>query len=127
MTDTRTFPLADILSITTGRLLSREHMGGIYKLLDFMTGDNLMTHQLGRGADACRPALLAQHPQLEGVEPPDDIEAVEVLAWLCATEQQHGIELPVTPLAEWQHINPIEELCDMVGPERVYVVPVEQP
>jgi hypothetical protein len=128
----RLFPLADILSMTTGLLLSRRHMDGIYQICDWMTGESLMTHQLPRAADACGPALLDQHPQLRGIEPPADLDVPDLMAWLANTEREHGEELPVTPLAAgtWQHQNPIEELCDMVGAERVIVAPLppkEQP
>lgn len=126
MTNARTFALADILTMTTGRLMSARGIEAVYDLANWMTGDNLMTHQLPRAADICGPALLAQHPQLVGVEPPQDIDVPDLMAWLADTERQHGQELPVVPLADgaWEHRNPIEELCDMVGPEKVYVVPV---
>lgn len=122
----RLFPLADILSMTTGRLLSRRHMDGIYEIANHMTGDNFFTHQLPRAAEACGPALLGQHPQLRDVTPPEDIDAPDLMAWLADTERQHGDQLPVTPLpaGAWQHQNPIEELCDMVGAERVIVAPL---
>ena len=125
MTTPRAFPLADILTMTTGRLLSPRHMDAVYDLANHMTGDNLMTHQLPRAAEACGPALLAQHPQLEGVEPPQGIDAPDLMAWLANAEHEHGEQLPVTPLpaGAWERRNPIEELCDMVGPERVIVVP----
>lgn len=122
----RHYPLDDILTVTTGRLLSRRHMDGLYDLLDYMTGDSLMTHQLPRAADACSPALLAQHPQLRDVQPPQDIDASDLLAWVTDAERTYGETLPVAPLepGAWQHQNPIEELCDMVGPEKVVVAPM---
>jgi hypothetical protein len=120
----RDFTLDDILTVTTGRLLSRRHMDGLYDLLGYMTGDNLMTHQLPRAADACAPALLDQHPHLRGVEPPADIDPADLLAWIVNAEGEHGETLPVTPLPpdNWERRNPIEELCDMVEPEKVIVV-----
>jgi len=45
---TKDFHISDILSITDGRLVSTRHMDGIYEILNFMTGDNLFTHQLPR-------------------------------------------------------------------------------
>jgi hypothetical protein len=39
---TRPFHLGDVLTITTGRLVSPRHMDGVYDVLNFMTGDNLM-------------------------------------------------------------------------------------
>jgi hypothetical protein len=125
LTQPRLYPLADILSVTTGRLLSHRHMDGLYDLLGYMTGDTLFTHQLPRAADTCAPALLAQHPQLRDVTPPDGIDVHDLMAWITDTELLHGAELPVAPLdpGAWQRQNPVEELCDMVGPERVIVFP----
>lgn len=123
-TEGREFPLADILSVTTERPLSRRHMDGLYDILGYMTGDSLMTHQLPRANDACKPVLLLQHPQLDGVVPPEGIDAPDLMAWLANAEREYGETLPVQPLAVWEHQNPIEELCDMVGPEKVFVVPV---
>jgi hypothetical protein len=126
MTDTehREFDLADILSITTGRLLSRDHMGGVYRILGFMTGEDLMTHQLPRAAEACRPVLLAQHPSLVGVEPPDDMAVPALFAWLAEQEETYGHRLPVAPIAHWEHRNPLTELLERIAPERVVVVEV---
>ncbi|MGA5372315.1 hypothetical protein ACPCSD_14705 [Streptomyces griseoincarnatus] len=124
--ENRAYPLADILTMTTGRLLSPRHMDAVYDLANWMTGDNLMTHQLPRAADACGPALLAQHPQLQGVEPPADIDVPDLMAWLANAEREHGEHLPVAPLAagQWDRQDPLEELCDMVGPEKVIVAPL---
>lgn len=121
---TKTYALDDILTVTTGRLLSRRHMDGLYDLLGYMTGDDLMTHQLPRAADACAPALLEQHPQLRNVEPPADADQADLLAWIDWAGREYGTELPVEPLTagRWDRRNPIEELCDMVGPEKVIVV-----
>ena len=65
---TKKFHLGDVLSITTGRLVSPRHMDGVYDILNFMTGDNLFTHQLPRASDECKPHLLAQFPQLAEVD-----------------------------------------------------------
>lgn len=117
--------LADILSVSTGRLLSRKGMGGIYRVLNDLTGDDLMTHQLPRAADHCQPGLISQHPFLADVTPPpEDCPVADLMVWLEAMEQQHGTELEVLPVAGWEHRNPIEELCDMIGSERVFVAPV---
>lgn len=64
MTTNRTFPLGDVLSITTGRFLSSRGMDGIYEILNYMTGDNLFTHQLPRAIDECAPWLLRRYPHL---------------------------------------------------------------
>jgi hypothetical protein len=60
----RLFHISDVLSITTGRLVSSRHMEGIYDILNFLTGDELLTHQLPRAAKECEPWLKTQFPQL---------------------------------------------------------------
>jgi hypothetical protein len=124
VTEPRTYALADILTMTTGRLLSPRRIEAVYDIANWMTGDHLMTHQLPHAADTCGPALLTQHPQLEDVAPPEDIDVPDLMAWLANAEREHGEQLPVTPLAAgvWEHRDPIKELCDMVGPEKVIAV-----
>ncbi len=61
---TKKFHLGDVLSITTGRLVSSRHIDGVYEILNFMTDDNLFTHQLPRAMGECRPHLLRQFSQL---------------------------------------------------------------
>ena len=120
----RHFDLGDIFSITTGQLVSPRHMDGVYDILGFMTGEALMTHQLPRAMDACRPELLRQHPQLTAVEVPDlPHEHKPWMVWLDEMKLEYGMMLPVTPLAAFEHRNPIEELCEMVGEEKVFVFP----
>ena len=63
---TKKFHLGDILSITRDNLVSPRHIGGVYDILNFMTGDNLHTHQLTRASDECKPYLIEQFPQLTG-------------------------------------------------------------
>ena len=62
------FHIGDVLSITTGKMVSPTGMDGIYKILNFMTGEDLYTHQLPRAMRVCAPHLLQQHPQLAEVQ-----------------------------------------------------------
>lgn len=124
---TRDFDLGDILSITADCLCSPRHVEGLYDILDYMTGDALMTHQLPRAAEACAPALIAQQPQLGAITPPiwDETGDVkeQVFAWLDEMKMQYGMELPVRPLDEWHHMDPIQELVERTEtPARIMVV-----
>lgn len=121
---TREFPLADALSVTTEKLLSRRHMDGIYEILSYMTGQSLFTHQLGDACDKAKPALISQHPQLAELQPPDGLDRADLMAWLVEAERVHGETIKVTPLSDWEHRDPIEDLCDKVGAEKAFVVPV---
>jgi hypothetical protein len=96
---------------------------GVYEILNFMTRDNLFTHQLPRASDECRPALLAQHPQLVNVDA-TGVNKENWRKWLDEQITRFGESLQVTALEAGAHDrrNPLDELVDMVGPDRVLPV-----
>jgi len=124
---TRTFTAAQIAT-GFGRLITS--IDDAYAVLNHMTGDNLYTHQLPRALAATHESMVNQHPWLADVDdmaedalgrystPKEAMQEVELLL-----NGRHGHTLPLVPLAQWEHRDPIEELCDMVGTERVYVAP----
>jgi hypothetical protein len=113
MSKTRAFHLGDILSITTGRLVSPRHIDGVYDILNFMTGDNLFTHQLPRASRECEGPLLAQHPDLRNVAVPEDFGGKDgVDRWLAGQVAMYGETREVTPLGSSDHtrIDPFTEM-----------------
>lgn len=120
------FPLADALTITTGKLLSRRHMDGVYKILNFMTQDSLFTHQLPRACEAMQPVLLDQHPWLAELNPPDGIDKAALLAWLTDVESRYPGSVVVTAAPErWQRRDPLAELDQLAGNRPVLAVRVD--
>lgn len=119
---TRDYPLGDILSVTTGRLLSRDGMDGIYRILAYLTGDEIYTHQIPAAIDATHLGVLSQHPQLVGVTPVTNADLDDVGTWLTAQEQRFGSSLPLAPVPGWGAHDPIQELVDRFGPDRVIPV-----
>jgi hypothetical protein len=129
------FHISDVLSITTGRLMSTRHMEGIYDILNYMTQDNLFTHQLPRAGDECKPWILFQHPDLDSPEMHfalgELVEMLEtpsgkaepdklILGWLSKiTSGQYGIKidemLSIEPLYPEDHEvrDPLEEAREM--------------
>jgi len=114
MTAPREFDLGAILTVTTGRYLL-DDVGDLYDILNFMTGDNLFTHQLVRAGDECRRPLLFQHPELAAVEVPTfygETSAVRdgYSQWLDEQRAIYGASLAVWPL-EGGHvvIDPLTE------------------
>lgn len=106
------------MSAATGRLVSPRHIGGVYDILGFMSGQELMTHQLPRVSRECEPSLRAQHPELCAVEIPDDLDTeVKVLAWLVTLYPQFGeaVSVKALPLEDHTVIDPIAEF-KMVNP-----------
>lgn len=104
------FCIGDVLSITTGRLVSREGMDGVYKILNYMSGENLMTHQLPRVSRECKPVLLEQYPQLGEIDA-SGVNKDNLEVWLAKQANKYSEYLEVTPLLKSQHkhVNPFDE------------------
>lgn len=111
MTASRDFHLGDVLTVLTGRMLSPRGMDGVYDILDFLTGGSLLTHQLVRALSECRGPLLAQHPDLAGVDVP---ELAQVAEWLDEQVARFGETRTVATVPEHhQRIDPIKEAAAM--------------
>jgi hypothetical protein len=135
---TKPFPLATVLTVTTGRLCCP--ISDVYAILNHMTGDNLYTHQLPRAMDECRPWLLRAFPLLGTVDAADlalldamlpqaDTPDEAVAAWVY---MMHERGLPdkyaVSPIPADDHerLDPVSELVAMMGKERVIVVKAKE-
>lgn len=141
----KVFHIGDVLSVTTGRLVSSRHMDGVYDILNFLTTDDLFTHQLPRACEECKPWLRTQFPRLFPDNPLmtgllsgldanlKDIPKTEIPAavarWVEAARIAVGLPemLPVYEMGADMHvqIDPIEELESMVGKDRLIVVQTE--
>lgn len=123
MPASRSFHLGDVLSITTGILLSPRRIEGIYDILNFMTGDSLYTHQLPRVSKEARPFLIEQHPWLADIDSTGcDAETYEAMmaGWIA----KHGETVSVQPMPKDAHerIDPLSELAESIHPEKIIVV-----
>lgn len=123
MAEIKDFHISDILTVTTGKLVSSRHMAGIYDVLEWMTGGPVWTHQIPRIGREAKPVLLAAHPQLaeadcEGVTPENIND--RIVGWVA----QFGETLPVPRMGADQHerVDPISELAEKVHPSRILVV-----
>lgn len=121
--NTQTFPLGTILTVTTGRLLC--DMDDLYKILEFMAGEPVWTHQLPRVSDEATPHLLAQFPRLKEIEVPEQFEGdtreelqEAVFEWLDKQIEIYGNSFTVRPLPTEDHtsIDPISEIR-MIRPD----------
>ncbi len=138
--ETKRFDLGTVLSATTGRLLTKRFdsgdngIGDLYKLLGWMTDDSPFTHQLPRFSQECKPWLLKWFPELAAADESLWVldEKVKSLGpehgvgfWL-TNLQMNGMkaeyDVPQIPKGEHQQRDPIAELCDMVGKDKVIVV-----
>lgn len=117
---TKDFHLGDVLSITTGVLVSQRGMGGVYDILNWMSGDNLFTHQLPRVAREASSVLLRAHPDLATVEKPT-LKPDEVAPWLAEQVAQFGetVAVPKMTVDEHESIDPMSELAERVHPDKI--------
>jgi hypothetical protein len=128
---TRTFHIGDILSAMTGRLVSPRHIEGIYDILDWMTGESLMTHQLPRVSREVEPILRERFPDLAAIEIPEwgtkGTKEV-VYAWLDEQVAIHGETREVAPMEAADHtlIDPLDEIAMMRPDLPVIAVVVDE-
>jgi hypothetical protein len=132
---TKAFHIGDLLSVTTGRLVSPDHIGGVYNVVDFVTGQAHMTHQLPRACDEVSPELHRQHPWLADITVPefdipsdatrDEAERV-VLAWTGEVAAQYGAihEIEALPVGAYVGREPIAELREMAPHAEIITVEV---
>lgn len=117
--ETKQFHIGDVLSITSDKLISLDHIGGVYNILGWMVGEDLMTHQLPRVSRECEPFLREQHPELSAVDVPDTINSKEsALAFLETLYPRFGQFVAVAKVPDVEHtpIDPIAEI-KMIRPD----------
>lgn len=123
MSETKAFPTADVLSTITGRLMGE--IGGVYRVLEFMTGHQVWTHQIPRISDEAAPVVVAMHPTLaQACEEADQVNPDNYREWLATWLDRYGPEIAVPRMSQEQHvdIDPLSELAEKVHPSRIVVV-----
>lgn len=117
-------------------------MGGVYEILNHVTGDNLFTHVLPRAFRFASPLIKAQYPELEAAEKPENLAKLDTLIgdararneapmvackmWLdwmqepgvCGLKSEYTI---ASHADAWLQRDPLQELESMVGKEKVVV------
>ena len=112
----KTFDLADFISASTGYLVS--DMSGVYDVLNFVTGDDLYTHQLPRACDEFKAVFFKENPQYAPIL--EESTTVDTENWaekLADWKARFGDTITLTPLKKGQHEekNPIIEMLEMMG------------
>jgi hypothetical protein len=133
---TKDFHLSDVLSVSTGYLISNRGMRGIYDIMNHVFEDSLSTIGLMMMADKARDEVLRQHPQLVVVN--DELAERETSgllpkrkdewdAWLAQEIARFGEYLPIKSMenspgapsldeqmAEAMSINPKLEIITVI-------------
>jgi hypothetical protein len=108
---TRDFPLWQVLTVSTGRLLG--DIGGLYEVVNHLTGDNISTIGLLAAGPPCKAAVLAQHPQLADVDA-SGVHPGNWQAWLAEQEAQFGASLPLARMDAWEPRSIADDILDVI-------------
>ncbi len=105
------FTAGEILSVATGRMSCG--MDRIYKVLNFLTGDNLLWPQLPRAVDFCQKYVAEKYPWTQTVdfswltnETEDD--------WIGSVMDRFGNSFDLEPFPGWERQDPLDELREMM-------------
>jgi hypothetical protein len=121
------FPLGAVLSVSTGIFVA-DDFGQVQELMSHLVGESLFAHSLPRVAKPCAAEVLRQHPALAEIPKPALSGREECDAWVAAQVERFGAELEIAPMAPGAvaHIDPIQELADRIGADRVIAVVTEE-
>lgn len=141
-TETKTFELRVLLTVTTGRLLTKSQgprdsgIGDLYALLGWMTNDEPYTHQLPRFAEECKPWLLRWFHELAGAGTEGSMTCLNVLRdnlgsegvekWITDAAEIYGLkndyDVPRIPADDHERKHPFDELVAERGTDEGIVV-----
>lgn len=125
---TKRFNISSIISAGTSCLVGP--IDEVYEILNFMTGDDLYTHQLPRAGRECRDYIYDQFPWLNDI----DLEKARQENgqswdkwhnWVDRQAKQYGEFHEVSPIPMDDHdiIDPIDELEQMVDdPSKIVII-----
>jgi hypothetical protein len=121
------FHIGVVLSVTTGKLLCP--FDELHEFLDYLTGQQLFTHQLSRAADSGAHYIYSLYPELEFIDVPKiegtseqrEKQVKDFLNYLVTS----GIpkEYDLEPMEDFEAKNPIQELIEMRGSDEG-IIPV---
>lgn len=123
--ETKAFPTGAVLSMLTGKLVSENHMEGLYEVANFMTGENVFTHQMPRIFREASPVILAFHPHLrDAVEEAEQVNQDNWREWLDTWKARYGDEItvPVMTRKEHRRIDALTEFVSQLDPNEYRLV-----
>lgn len=108
------FYIGDLLSVVTGKALSKKPFEDLAKFLKYMTGDSIWSHQIGTISKQCKPYVLAQFPQLEEVDI-SNLTKSNYDEWMQDQIKKYGEYFKVKPIPKNEHQphDPIEDIIKM--------------
>lgn len=120
------FATCDVLSTITGILIGP--IGGVYQVLNWMTGESVYTHQLPRISREASPVLVARHPALQrAIDEAEQVNSENWQQWRQTWEDRYGPTIIVPKFTAETHesIDPLSELAEKVHPDRIATIAVK--
>ncbi len=91
------FDLGAILNITTKRLIT--NMEDVYEVLNYLTGDIILTHQFSKVIPIVREYILSIYPELTGIGDNIEINSIEdAKSFTNEQKKVFGDKLPLSPI-----------------------------
>lgn len=124
---TEEHPTVSVLSLLNDGMAMGE-LTDFVRLLEFVTGQPLMSHQIGPFVKECAPYLREQFAHLGDMTAPAPVEGESyeqrrdtVNTWVAEKEQLFGKRLAVTamPPGQWKRLSPFEDVDTVSGPTAV--------
>jgi len=122
---TKEFATADVLSTITGVLVS--NIGGVYEVLNWMTGESVFTHQLPRIAREATPVVIGAHPALQqAIGEAKEVNGENWEMWRDRWVDRYGptISIPKFTADTHESIDPMSELAEKVHPDKIITMTV---
>lgn len=119
--DVRRFHLGDLVSVTTGRMVSPDGMAGMERLLRHVDPRGVVpAGEVRRWAERVTVELVTQHPWLWDVEPPAGVDEAALGAWFADMVAAHG---------EWHDVSapPVWPISSLAAFAREAGKPKQQP
>lgn len=111
------FDLGVILNITTMRLFT--NMEDVYEILNYLTGDNIYTHQIPRVMSIAKTYILSLYPELTGVGNTVEINSFDdAKVFINEQKKVFGNKLSLSPMEKtdgYSYVDPIKEAIDMTS------------
>lgn len=120
--ETKEFDLCDVISAGTGVFVSKNGIGGVYEVLNYMTGESLFTHQLPRVGREAAPVLRKHLPWFATVEQEaENVTSENWAEWLEKWENAYGarVAIPKMTADDHERIDPMSELAEKVHPDNI--------
>lgn len=93
------FHITDILSVTSGRIVSRDYVDGLYEIISFLMDKAVPPSRLEQAREICRSYLMRQMPELQGIDT-QEVNPDTYDEWVEALENRFGAIHTLKPLPE---------------------------